>query len=399
VGILFGTDSTYTSACLPALPIARKSERRHCLQASSGTWGLACYRTIVFFALVCGLGSAPAAEFQLRRQSEPQGPLLTLGDLAEVVAADHREADALAAIELFPSPPPGGQRCIRLREIQDLLLLRGVNLAEHRFSGSSQVVVTTANLQGPPRQSTVPAATVEKYNRQVREAVLRYIKGHASTTEPWNVELDLAPGQAQLLSGADREIFVRGGSPPWAGSQRFQIAANSPDGPVQFELLARVRAVPAVVVAARSLARGSVVRFADVQLRRDASVDEQAETFHQIDDVVGLETVRAIPAGKIIQRASIRPPLLVRRGEVVTVYARSPGINVRTNARARDDGSLGELVAVESLEDREPYFARVSGIREVEVYARAMRARPRETALGVFAPGGRPANGNKRSLQ
>jgi len=42
--------------------------------------------------------------------------------------------------------------------------------------------------------------------------------------------------------------------------------------------------------------------------------------------------------------------------------------------RAHDNGSLGELVAVESLADRSTYFARVSSVREVEVYARSAKA-------------------------
>ena len=64
------------------------------------------------------------------------------------------------------------------------------------------------------------------------------------------------------------------------------------------------------------------------------------------------------------------PPLAVHHGDVVTVYAQSGAVRIRTNARARDEGSVGELVAVESLLNRSTYYARVSGIREVEVYAR-----------------------------
>ena len=96
--------------------------------------------------------------------------------------------------------------------------------------------------------------------------------------------------------------------------------------------------------------------------------------FHTLADVVGKETTRAIAAGKPLTRDAVRPPVLVRRGEVVTVYARAAGIRIRTMARARDDGGEGELVAVEPLTDRNTFFARVSGIREVEVFARSPRA-------------------------
>jgi flagella basal body P-ring formation protein FlgA len=59
---------------------------------------------------------------------------------------------------------------------------------------------------------------------------------------------------------------------------------------------------------------------------------------------------------------------------VVTVYVRAPGVQVRTAARSRDTGSQGELISVESLENRQTYFARVTGIQEAEVYARGQSA-------------------------
>ena len=57
----------------------------------------------------------------------------------------------------------------------------------------------------------------------------------------------------------------------------------------------------------------------------------------------------------------------------MTVYVNNAGIRIRTAARARDDGSEGELVSVESLLDRSTYYARVNGIRQVEVYGRSTR--------------------------
>jgi flagella basal body P-ring formation protein FlgA len=144
--------------------------------------------------------------------------------------------------------------------------------------------------------------------------------------------------------------------------------------PDRFSLDAQVETAPAVVAAASALPRGTVIRAADVTLWQGASGDRQSGTFTSISEVIGKETTRTIPKGKVLQQDSVRWPLLVRRGDVVTVYARSPGICVRTLGRARDNGSLGELVAVESLDDRSTYYAQVSNVREVEVYARPARA-------------------------
>ena len=102
-----------------------------------------------------------------------------------------------------------------------------------------------------------------------------------------------------------------------------------------------------------------------------------------------------MPAGSVIDRETVRAPLLVRRGDVVTVYARSGSVRVRTTARARDDASAGEVVSVESLADRSTYLARVSGIREVEVFAHSPRAEssqlPAATAMVEPLAGGQTA--------
>ncbi len=134
---------------------------------------------------------------------------------------------------------------------------------------------------------------------------------------------------------------------------------------------AKIGVAPAVVVATRAVPRGAVIQASDVQLDRSQPVTGKMEVATRLEEVVGKEAAGAIVAGRPIDQKAIRQPLLVRKGEVVTVYVRSPGVRIRTAGRAQDAGSQGELIAVESLENRQTYFARVTGIQEAEVYARA----------------------------
>jgi flagella basal body P-ring formation protein FlgA len=211
-------------------------------------------------------------------------------------------------------------------------------------------------------------------NRRVTESVVQYVQQYVSADPPWIVQAELDQSLARIVADPGRAISITGGAPPWTGPQRFEVTVDAPDGPVRFSLDARVEISPAVVVAARSLPRETVIHAADVTLQRGVPQNRHSGVFTSIDEVVGKETTRAVPKGKALQQESVRSPLLVRRGDVVTVYARSPGICVRTLGRARDSGSLGELVTVESLQDRSTYFARVSKVREVEVYARSPKA-------------------------
>ena len=84
----------------------------------------------------------------------PAAAIVTLGDVADITCADARQAATMAAIELFPAPAAGEEKVVRVREIQDLLLLRGVNPASTSFSGASEVAVEAAVARPRPAGDT-----------------------------------------------------------------------------------------------------------------------------------------------------------------------------------------------------------------------------------------------------
>jgi flagella basal body P-ring formation protein FlgA len=90
-----------------------------------------------------------------------------------------------------------------------------------------------------------------------------------------------------------------------------------------------------------------------------------------LEQLVGMEARQAIQMGDVILTDNVQAPLLVKRGEEVSVVSQSGGIRVRTTARARQDGSRGQLVQVESLESKERYDVRVVGVREAAIFSYA----------------------------
>jgi flagella basal body P-ring formation protein FlgA len=314
----------------------------------------------------------PAAEVRFREECRADGGIVRLGDVAEIVATDVQEAAALAQIELFPAPPPGEKRFIRAQQIQDQLLLSKINLAHHRLSGASQMVLYGAAPAEPAAAAEPPRPlSTGELNRAVdvaRRAIVQHLKQQPGPEQAWAVTPMIDQRQARSLLTAKGEVMVSGGSAPWVGTQQFVLAFQTPNGAAELAVSAEVALPPAVVVAVRTVPRGAIVQPSDVELRPGgASVTLGA--IGSMEEAVGLETTRVLFAGQVLDAQAIRHPVLVHRGEVVTLYARAAGVQVRTTGRARDDGSLGTLVEVESLLDKSIIFARVSGPQEVEVYA------------------------------
>lgn len=320
---------------------------------------------------------ASGAEIRLYSECRCEAAVVTLGDVAAIHASDQETADKLASLELFPTPAPGGQRFIGVGQIQDMLFRRGVNLLEHQLTGSSRVAVLGAAPAAESEKRDSPsAALVERAKAQVSQAVARYLRETDSAPKPWIVAVKLDERQVRSATAARSSLSVRGGAPPWTGLQRFEVAVEADGESSTFQVDAEVSLPPDAVIAVRAISRGAVISAADVRLEPISASETSADLFHRVEDVVGQEAATAIGAGRPLARNAVRQPLLVRRGEVVTVFARAAGISVRVMARARDDGSLGDGVAVESMLDRSVYYARVSGLRQAEVFAQPVRAKP-----------------------
>jgi len=238
---------------------------------------------VAFVAFVPFASWANAAELRLHPEVRTAKNLLHLGDVAEISAADPQAAEKLAAVELIPSPPPGEKRYLSLREIQDILSLRGVNLAECQFSGACHVTVTTA-LNGPGVAEPGQFHTVDKFaanharrparvlvqqaQRLADEAIVRRLKQENVDPENWQVAAELDDTQVPTIAAATETIVADGGQQPWLGRQQFELNVPTADGPARLRIAARVSLPPAVVVTVHDVLKGSVVRDGDVELLR-----------------------------------------------------------------------------------------------------------------------------------
>lgn len=146
-----------------------------------------------------------------------------------------------------------------------------------------------------------------------------------------------------------------------------------------------------IVVARRALNRGDFVREADIELQPSDPKVRRSHLASQRELVVGMEVLSSIHEGEAIGMNQLRRPVLVKRGEVIRVRARAAGVQVTTTARATEQGSLGDIIMVQSLENREKYPTHVTGWQQVEVYATGvLAADPRQSAPQIHQATQRP---------
>jgi len=352
-------------------------------------------------ALLAGVllaSTLQSAEIRLRSHARPDGNLVRLGDVADIDAAGPDETGVLAEITLMPAPAPAAKRFVRLAEIKQTLERHGVVLTDHHFYGASVVTISEPAAREEPtpasaEQRLLPAGqpmSSQQWRQHVEQSIAAYLETAAQIEAQWSVDARLSPQQEQMLAQSQGLIRVDGGRAPWVGPQQFDLHFETAAGSQHLGISAQVRMVHNMIVAKRELPRGVMVRERDLEFRETEvhSIGHASQkVFRRIDQVVGQETTRAVAAGQPLSERYLRRPLLVRRGDPVTVYARSGGIRVRTTARATQDGARGDVITVETLlrPRRKRFDARVVDPQVVEVWAGAV---PVETQARSPRPSG-----------
>lgn len=122
-------------------------------------------------------------------------------------------------------------------------------------------------------------------------------------------------------------------------------------GPKPWKLYvsAKVRIYQEVVVLRRSLPRHSRIAMQDVVLAELETTFITSPVVTEIAEAIGKELTRSVTADRPLTYSMLRQPVVVRRGQRVTLLYRSPGIEVRGSATALDDGGRGEQISARPL--------------------------------------------------
>jgi flagella basal body P-ring formation protein FlgA len=214
----------------------------------------------------------------------------------------------------------------------------------------------------------------------VTRVVGEYAKSKSGNKVLGRIECNVPERQLSQMAMAITAPICSGGSAPWTGRQSFVLSFDTLSGPVKVQVAADIAEPPyPAIVAIRPVARGSVITAADVELRM---VEPSAKTtgnrviIDNIEKIMGFEARQVLQAGEIVFADQVRSPLLIKRGELITVASHGGGIRVRTSARAIQDGANGDLIQVESLESKDRYDARVVGVRQATIFTPTRVAAP-----------------------
>ena len=103
-----------------------------------------------------------------------------------------------------------------------------------------------------------------------------------------------------------------------------------------------------IVVPAHDIARGDVIADSDLTFGNFTGPALMSGTVTNIDALKGMEARRMLRAGQAVSATDVRHPVLVTRGQTITMTFEAPGVDLTAMGRALSEGGIGDSVTVQN---------------------------------------------------
>lgn len=145
-----------------------------------------------------------------------------------------------------------------------------------------------------------------------------------------------------------------------------KISCDSPqlDYPWQIFLSVRVDILYPVVVARETLGPGDLLSSGDVSVQYVDQTYLRGQQFDTVEQVIGTRVKRRIPPNQPIFSNNL---CFVCKGDIVSIFARSQTLVIKTVGEALRDGNLGDRIRIKNTNSNKSLHATVIGVGEVEV--------------------------------
>jgi len=328
--------------------------------------------TMILAALA---GPLAADTITVRSCAEVQGDCVLLRDIAQLTGP---QAIALADVTLARMPVAA----VDLVAVRAALDSQNVNWGRLSLVGFNRCSIVRPPLRatGNDAESAALACDFEPcLPGTVGAEIMKLVAAQAPQAAPGDLRILLAPDDrptARQPLAADRyelELGARG------VPGRLPITIRR----YRQERLVETRHLSAVihqhllgVVATRAIDRRQVLTADDIRITDLWLTDGKAKPLTTLEAAAGQATLRALREGEMVTAAVLAPPVLVERGEPVTVHCTTGAMLIKLAGTAMDDGAVGQVIRVRNEASRELFWAEVIGPR----HAVATRVAPRQTS-------------------
>jgi flagellar basal body P-ring formation protein FlgA len=321
---------------------------------------------VVLAFLLGGAASVTSAqsviELRSSARAEP-GEAIALKQIANLIGAD---AESFGEAEVLGATERGGAvaSTVTLEQVRTALQRAGrPNWGRIALRGGSCEVLTPISCPAiEPAAAPIRSQLIREAPTQpgtLRAAVAARI-AQITQADPAELRLTFSPDDADLLSlpTAGRTLEIK----PTASSERLPLAITVYEGErivVSRSIRVGVLVQRKVVLASAAKTRGDTISATDVTT--DTQWLPLGAAPATMEQVLGAAVKSKIASGQLILAEDVTAPMIVAKGDQVTVHCLSGGVVVTTRGRALSAARDGEVIEFQALDSKRRFFARMAG--------------------------------------
>lgn len=301
--------------------------------------------------------SRNVSRLKLRPTACVRGDTVTLADVLIFAHADPQFCEALGHRPITTALPAPATTTVTHEQVEQQIEQAGVNLALVLIGGAAACRVTLeppdppaandANNDSATLLRAAPAGAPTA-GQSLAQVLRQYV----------NDELAALDATAEIEFERASQPFLDLTTPPWEfsirprgheklGLREFRVSLRR-DGQTHrtVTVFARVSASKRVLVTRQPLSVGSFVRPDALAFEPRVFMREQDVGLDRLEQVVGHQVGRFIPAGRMIRRDALKSVDMVRRSRPVTIIGAARNVHIRATGVALDSGGYGDSIRV-----------------------------------------------------
>ncbi|HEB49715.1 MAG TPA: flagellar basal body P-ring formation protein FlgA [Desulfobulbus sp.] len=296
---------------------------------------------------------AGAVEVIFHETATVTGRSVTLADVADVSPAGP-QARRLAGLEVALAPAPGTDR-----ELQAVSIIARVRNNEAAagvaWKGSQKILVHREGIR------------IDR--ERIKEIIADFLARNVDRLPRAEYRFTSIQAPSEIILPTGRlDWSVTPSDPGILGSSSFSIVFRV-DGRTVKNCTVRghLEALAPVVTARVTLKKGVIILPDQVTMsRRDIAALK--DPVLAPDQVIGLQARRTIARGRAIERRYLEQPPVIRKGELVKIFAIKGPMRISTTGIATRDGRTGDVIRVKNISSSKYVYCRVDapGIVSVE---------------------------------
>lgn len=284
---------------------------------------------------------------------------LTLLDICDQAGLSEQLKGIFGKVSLGEAPSVGSTKTAEGQAMRDfvtrLLESRGMDPSKVRLTVPDRIQITRLSV----------TLTAEKIEEIFKRHVLEHTRWSPQDIEIQKVNYSGLP----VVPAGDLSVEI-------AAAPQERYAGNvcvtlhfSVDGEKvrSLSVAGKVDVYQNVVQASRPLKQSQVLAEGDIEMAR-VNVAEALDRYAtDVDQIVNKRLLRNVGAHQAISLKDLDKPLVLKRGDMVTMIYSQPGLKVTAKGQVREDGSIGDTVRINNVNSNRVVYCRVIDAETVHV--------------------------------